>query len=98
MDYKVQIMICILFAIPTIFSENEHTLPTFIHTRGFGKRTFDLDREEILNTKVKRGLLGWTIFKMGSKLKEDDIRSAGHSEKKNQNENLDNQKLFFRIH
>ena len=46
--------------------------------------------------KVKRGLV-WTIFKMGSELKHDDIRTAGHSEKKNQNGNLDNQKLFFRI-
>ena len=96
MDYKFQIIICILFAIPTVFSEYENTFPTFIHTRGFGKRTLDLDREEFLNRKVKR-LLGWTIFKMGNKLKHDYIRTAGHSEKKNQNGNLDNQKLFFRI-
>ena len=104
MDYKVQIIICILFAIPTIFSQNGNTLPTFIHTRGFGKRALDLDREEILNMKVKRGLLGWTLFKMGSKLKDNDIGTAGLSEKKNQNGkknqdgNLDHQKLFFRIH
>ena len=96
MDYKVQIIICILFEIPTVFSEYEKTFPTVIHTMGFGKRIHDLDREEILNRKVKRGLV-WTIFKMGSQLKHDDIRTAGHSEKKNQNGNLDNQKLFFRI-
>ena len=95
MDYKFQIIICILFAIPTVFSEYENTFPTFIHTRGFGKRTLDLDKEEILDRKVKRGLLGWTIFKMGSKLENYDIRTAGHSEKKKGN--LDNQKLFFRI-
>ena len=97
MEYKVQIIICILFAIPTVSSEYENTLPTFIHTRGFGKRTLDLDKEEILDRKVKRGLLGWTIVKMGINLKHDDIRTAGHSEEKNQNGNLDNQKLFFRI-
>jgi hypothetical protein len=65
MDLKIWMIISTLILIPaTVFLKNENIHTNFMHTRGFGKKSLYLNKQDVPHISAKHRIIFWKLSKL----------------------------------